>query len=92
MSKEEAALKDNPDWQAFKKQILEEKKHPSRFDAVWIKDAIGRKVEVYCSRAPSVHGVLRKVDERFGKILVQNDDETVEISLSGVVQVRYPKK
>lgn len=61
--------------------------------AVWLADAIGRKVEVYCHRSPKVRGVVVKVDLRFGKVMIGGDgqDDDVEISMSEIAQVRYPK-
>ena len=36
--------------------------------------------------------VVKTVDLRFGKILVENDVEIIELNMSDIAQVRYPKK
>jgi ABC-type oligopeptide transport system substrate-binding subunit len=79
---------DEDFFKRWKKHVKEEKDSPQ---AGWLKDAIGKEVEVYSNRAPSVHGVVRKLDLRFGKVLIENDTEVVEISLGAIQQVRFPK-
>lgn len=57
----------------------------------WLRDSLGKKVQIYCSRSPSVEGTLKAFDGRFGRILVENDHEVVEVALSAITQVRYEK-
>ena len=66
----------------------ERAKHPP---AVWLRDAVGKVVTIYSHRAPVVHGTVKEVDLRFGKVMVENDKEEVEVSMSGISQVRYSK-
>lgn len=60
-------------------------------DHVWLADSIGREVEVYCHRSPKVRGKVKAVDLRFGKVMIEGDSESVEISMSEIAQVRYPR-
>lgn len=69
----------------------ESAKGPGRLKAVWLTDGIGRKVEISCMRSPKVIGVVRQVDLRFGKVLVACETEDVELTMSDIAQVRYPK-
>lgn len=62
-----------------------------RVKTVWLKDSVGKLVDVHCRRSPMVHGTVRAIDVRFGKVLLENDDETIEVSMSDIAQVRYPK-
>ena len=66
-------------------------KRRGKEESAWLVDSIGRKVQLYCNRSPSVHGTVKKVDLRFGKVLVENDEEVVEVALSAISQVRYQK-
>ena len=84
MSKE---LKDDPDWRAYKEHV----KNRGEDKAVWLKDAVNREVTIYCRRSPSVHGKVKALDLRFGRVMIENSEEIVEVSMGDISQVRYSK-
>lgn len=58
----------------------------------WIQQSIGQTVEIYMARAPKVFGVIRKFDQRFGRVMIETEEGMVECAASGITQVRYVKK
>ena len=82
--------KDESDADFFKRW-KEHVKDRGENKAVWLKDAMGREVEIYCARAPKVNGKVKAVDLRFGRVLIETESEIVEISMGAIQQVRFPK-
>lgn len=54
----------------------------------WLSKCVGREVELYLTRSPKVQGVLREVDERFGRCIVETEHEDVIVWLGQMQQVR----
>ena len=83
-------LKKDPQWQEFKKHAKERpsKQEDGGFWAGELQHAIGRKAEIYSARAPRVIGIVRGVDERWAKVIIKTDHQTVSISLGSISQVR----
>ena len=80
------------DWNTFQDWKAKRLKENGRGAAPWLKDAIGRQVEIYSARAPKVNGIVRNVDLRFGRIMIEESDgEMVELSMGSIQQVRYSK-
>ena len=96
MSKEESPEqgKDESDeafFQRWKKHVKSGGDSKRARQAVWLKDGIGRDVEISCMRSPKVHGKVKAIDLRFGRVMVENDSEVIELNMSDIAQVRYPK-
>lgn len=68
-----------------------EPKGKAKLYANWLSKQIGKDVEIYCNRSPKASGKLVFYDPRFGKIIVESDTENVEMKLSDVQQIRWPR-
>lgn len=75
----------------WKRHVKEGGGSEKRMKAVWLTDGIGRKVEISCMRSPKVIGTVRRVDKRFGKVMVECESEDVELTMSDIAQVRYQR-
>lgn len=58
----------------------------------WLSKCVGREVEIYTNRAPKAHGILRAVDERFGRCIIETDTEEVLVWLGQILQIRMPRE
>ena len=80
------------DWEVFQKWKRTRLREKDNGHAPWLKDAIGRNVEIYSARAPKVNGIVRNVDLRFGRIMIEESDGgMVELSMGSIQQVRYQR-
>ena len=70
---------------------MSEKEKPKVVKKVWLQNAKGEEVDIFCFRSPKVHGKVVGVDLRFGKVLIENEEEMIEVAMSDISQVRYPK-
>ena len=87
MSKQDdLTAEEKADFKRWKEHVLSTKD-----GSFWLKDSVGKEVEVYCARAPKVNGKVKALDLRFGKVVIENGDEVVEISMGAIQQVRYRK-
>ena len=79
------------EWKVFQEWKVQKLKENGR-SAPWLKDAIGRTVEVYSARAPKVIGVVKNIDLRYGRVMIEEGDGgMVELSMGSIQQVRYSR-